>query len=108
MGIFFTTFVMLQFWNIFNAKNYRTDNSFFLTLFSKTSFSLSFYAIVLVILGGQYLIVNHLGKFFDVAPLTSGDWWRIAAVTSLVLILPEIVRILRCRLSTLRRRLQSL
>ena len=108
MGIFFTTFVMLQFWNIFNAKNYRTDNSFFLTLFSKTSFSLSFYAIVLVVLGGQYLIVNHLGKFFDVAPLTSGDWWRIAAVTSLVLILPEIVRILRCRLSTLRRRLQSL
>jgi Ca2+-transporting ATPase len=95
MGIFFTTFVMLQFWNIFNAKNYRTDNSFFLTIFSKTSFSLSFYLIVLVILGGQYLIVNHLGRFFDVAPLTSGDWLRIVSVTSLVLILPEIKRIVR-------------
>lgn len=95
MGIFFTTFVMLQFWNIFNAKNYRTDNSFFLTIFSKTSFSLNFYLIVLVILGGQYLIVNHLGRFFDVAPLTSGDWLRIVSVTSLVLILPEIKRIVR-------------
>lgn len=95
MGIFFTTFVMLQFWNIFNAKNYRTDNSFFLTLFSKTSFSWGFYLIVLVILSGQYLIVNHLGKFFDVAPLTSGDWLRIAGGTSFALILPEIVRILK-------------
>ena len=95
MGIFFTTFVMLQFWNIFNARNYRTENSFFLTLFSKGSFSWGFYMIVLVILGGQYLIVNHLGRFFDVAPLSAGDWWRIAAVTSFVLILPEIVRIIR-------------
>jgi Ca2+-transporting ATPase len=93
MGIFFTTFVMLQFWNIFNAKNYRTDNSFFLTVFSKTSFSLSFYLIVLVILGGQYLIVNHLGRFFDVDPLYGGDWVRIIMVTSLVLLLPEIKRI---------------
>ena len=95
MGIFFTTFVMLQFWNIFNAKNYRTDNSFFLTLFSKNSFSWGFYMIVLVILGGQYLIVNHLGRFFDVAPLMRGDWLRIISVTSLVLILPEIKRIVR-------------
>ena len=95
MGIFFTTFVMLQFWNIFNAKNYRTENSFFLTLFTKTSFSWGFYTIVLVILGGQYLIVNHLGKFFDVAPLSSGDWWRIAGVTSFVLVLPEFVRVFK-------------
>jgi Ca2+-transporting ATPase len=95
MGVFFTTFVMLQFWNIFNAKNYRTENSFFLTLFSKNSFSWGFYMIVLVILGGQYLIVNHLGKFFDVAPLAAGDWLRIAMVTSLVLVLPEIKRIVK-------------
>ena len=107
MGIFFTTFVMLQFWNIFNARNYRTENSFFLTLFSKANFSWGFYMIVIVILGGQYVIVNQLGKFFDVAPLSSGDWWRIAAVTSFVLILPEIVRITRSLL-TLRPRRQSL
>ena len=102
MGIFFTTFVMLQFWNIFNAKNYRTENSFFLTLFNKTSFSLAFYMIVVVILGGQYLIVNHLGKFFDVAPLSAGDWWRIAAVTSSVLILPECIRMLKSAWEALR------
>ena len=92
-GIFFTTFVMLQFWNIFNAKNYRTENSFFLTLFAKTSFSWGFYMIVLVILGGQYLIVNQLGRFFDVAPLAAGDWGWIILVTSSVLVLPEMKRI---------------
>ena len=95
MGIFFTTFVMMQFWNIFNAKNYRTEGSFFLTMFTKNSFSGAFYLIVLVILGGQYLIVNCLGNFFDVAPLTAGDWWRIIAVTSLVLVVPEIKRIIK-------------
>lgn len=95
MGIFFTTFVMLQFWNIFNAKNYRTGNSFLLTLFSKTAFSWGFYMIVLVILGGQYMIVNHLGKFFDVAPLSWSDMGLITAVTSLVLFLPEFVRIIK-------------
>lgn len=95
MGIFFTTFVMMQFWNIFNAKNYRTEGSFFLTMFSKNSFSGAFYLIVLVILAGQYLIVNHLGRFFDVAALAAGDWWRIIAVTSVVLLIPEVKRIVK-------------
>ena len=95
MGIFFTTFVMLQFWNMFNAKTFRSGKTFFGTLRSKTSFSASFYLIAVVILLGQILIVNTLGNFFDVAPLSVGDWIRIILVTSPVLIIPDIIRALK-------------
>ena len=95
MGVFFTAFVMLQFWNMFNAKTFRSGKTFFGTLRSKTSFSASFYLIAVVILLGQILIVNTLGNFFDVAPLSPGDWLRIFLVTSPVLLLPEIVRAFR-------------
>ena len=92
MGIFFSTFVMLQVWNLFNAKVYRSSRSVLTSLFSKTDVSVGFYAILGVILVGQILIVNTLGNFFDVAPLTAMDWLLIVAVTSPALILPEIVR----------------
>ena len=95
MGIFFSTFVMLQVWNLFNAKVYRSSRSVLTSLFSKTDISVSFYLILGVILVGQILIVNSLGNFFDVAPLASGDWLRIIAITSPVLIVPEIVRNLK-------------
>ena len=95
MGIFFTTFVMLQFWNLFNAKTFRSGKTFFGNLISKTSFSASFYFIAAVILLGQILIVNTLGGFFDVAPLEAGDWVRIILVTSPVLLIPEFIRAFR-------------
>ena len=99
MGIFFSTFVMLQVWNLFNAKVYRSKHSVLSSLFSKTDVSISFYLILAVILVGQVLIVNTLGNFFDVAPLTGGDWLRIVAVTSPVLLIPEIVRWIKNALS---------
>jgi Ca2+-transporting ATPase len=95
MGIFFTSFVMLQFWNMFNAKTFRSGMTFFGTICAKTSFSLSFYLIALVIIFGQVLIVNTLGSFFDVAPLSANDWFLLILVTSPVLLMPEIVRALR-------------
>lgn len=95
MGIFFSTFVLLQFWNLFNAKMFGSGKTFFGSLASKTSFSASFYLIVLVILAGQIMIVNTLGEFFDVAPLATGDWIRLILVTSPVLLIPEIVRSFR-------------
>ena len=97
MGVFFTTFVMLQFWNMFNAKTFRSGKTFFGTLMSKTSFSAGFYLIAVVILLGQILIVNTLGNFFDVAPLAAGDWIRIILVTSPVLLIPELWRMFKYR-----------
>jgi Ca2+-transporting ATPase len=86
---------MLQVWNLFNAKVYRSKHSVLSSFFSKTDVSISFYLILAVILIGQVLIVNSLGNFFDVAPLTGGDWLRIVLVTSPVLLVPEILRWIR-------------
>lgn len=97
MGIFFTTFVMMQFWNMFNAKTFRSGDSFFASLFKGKGFSASFYLIALVILAGQVLIVNVLGNFFDVAPLSVADWLLIIAMTSPVLLIPEIWRLIRSK-----------
>lgn len=95
MGIFFTTFVMMQFWNLFNAKTFRSGGTFFGNILKKTSYSLSFYLIVGVILLGQFLIVNVLGNFFDVAPLSAIDWLTIIGVTSPILIIPDLIRVFR-------------
>ena len=95
MGVFFTTFVMLQFWNMFNAKTYRSGRTFFGSLTAKTSYSVSFYLIAVVILAGQILIVNVLGDFFDVSPLAVEDWLTLIAVTSPVLLVPEVIRAFR-------------
>ena len=92
MGIFFSIFVMLQFWNMFNAKMFRSGKTFFGSIRSKTSFSASFYLIAGVILLGQILIVNTLGNFFDVAPLAPLDWLLIFLVTSPVLLIPDLWR----------------
>jgi Ca2+-transporting ATPase len=95
MGVFFSAFVMLQFWNMFNAKMFRSGKTFFGSIASKSGFSASFYLIAAVILLGQILIVNTLGNFFDVAPLSAGDWLRLILVTSPVLLVPEVFRALR-------------
>lgn len=100
LGIFFTIFVMLQFWNIFNAKYYRTDRSLlidFVDLFRdrskvKTSFSPGFLWIALVIVLGQFIIVTFAGRMFNVAPLKPDDWLWIIVITSPVLIVADIVR----------------
>ena len=102
-GIFFTTFVVLQFWNLFNTRYLRTDRCFLLDVRDffvdrprfKASFSSSFMLVALVIIAGQYLIVNQLPEFFEVEPLTMADWGVILAVTSPVFIVPEIWRSIR-------------
>ena len=96
MGIFFSIFVMLQFWNLFNAKYYRTDRSLILDLCqpskAKESFSAGFIWISLVIVLGQIIIVTFAGKMFNVEMLSFSDWWRILLITSPVLVVADIIR----------------
>ena len=100
MGVFFTTFVLLQFWNIFNAKYFRTKRSLiidFVDLFRNRkavveSNSSGFWLIVAVILVGQVLIVNFAGSFFNVTSLPLEDWLWLLLLTSPVLIVPDIIR----------------
>lgn len=88
LSIFFTIFVFLQFWNMFNAKAFMTHRS---------SFHLKgcqwFLFIAAVIFAGQILIVEIGGNFFNVVPIGIMDWVIIIAVTSLVLWMPELFRL---------------
>lgn len=103
MGVFFSVFVMLQFWNLFNAKYYRTDRSFILDIIDffrrpsavKESFSSGFIWISLVIVIGQILIVTFAGRMFNVSPLAVNDWLWIMFITLPVLVFGDILRLVR-------------
>lgn len=88
---FFTFFVMLQFWNMFNAKAFMEGTSAFAHLKESKSFLL----VALLILIGQYLIVTFGGAMFNVVPLSWKDWGVIFGSTSLVLWIGELIRLVR-------------
>ena len=85
---FFTFFVMLQFWNMFNAKAFMTGHS----AFNNMKDCRSFIFVVFIILIGQYIIVTFGGEMFNVTPLKLHSWLTIIAITSPVLWIGEIVR----------------
>lgn len=85
---FFSFFVMLQFWNMFNAKAFMEGRSAFANL--KESKSFLFVALLIII--GQYLIVTFGGEMFSVVPLSLKDWGIIIGSSSLVLWVGEIAR----------------
>lgn len=85
---FFSFFVMLQFWNMFNAKAFMEGRS----AFANVKESKSFLFVALLILVGQYLIVTFGGEMFSVVPLSLKDWGIIIGSTSLVLWIGEIAR----------------
>ena len=90
-SVFFTFFVMLQFWNMFNAKAYMTGCSAFKGLFS----NYTFLAVCALIVVGQVLIVSFGGVMFNVVPLSLESWAMITASTSVVLWVGEIVRLFK-------------
>lgn len=89
-SLFFTVFVMLQFWNMFNARAFATGHSAF--HFKKCS---GFVTIALLILLGQIIIVSIGGEMFSVMPLSIEDWLIIILSTSVVLWIGELIRILK-------------
>lgn len=88
---FFTFFVMLQFWNMFNAKAYMTGESAFKGLFTDTAFLF----VCGIILLGQLLIVTFGGEMFNVVPLSAKSWGVIIISTSSVLWIGEVIRLFR-------------
>ena len=90
LSMFFTIFVFLQFWNMFNARAFETGRSAF--HFKGCS---GFLMIALLIVVGQIAIVTVGGQFFNVTPLTISDWVIIIASTSLVLWIGEVVRLFK-------------
>lgn len=90
LSLFFTIFVFLQFWNMFNARAFATGSSAFHFKGCK-----GFLSIALLILVGQIAIVSLGGEFFTVVPLKLTDWLIIIASTSLVLWIGEFLRLFR-------------
>ncbi len=91
LSMFFTVFVMLQFWNLFNAKAYDTGKS----AFHELNKGVGFIIVALLILIGQYLIVQFGGQVFRTVPLSFSDWGIIIGATSLVLWVGELKRLFR-------------
>ena len=88
LTIFFTLFVMLQWWNLFNARSLGSHHSAFRRLWACRGF-LSVLALVLV---GQWLIVTFGGEVFRTVPLSWQTWLYIILGTSPVLWVGEIYR----------------
>lgn len=91
LTLFFTTFVMLQWWNLLNAKALGSDHSAFHQLLSDRTLLL----VMLLVLVGQWFIVTFGGEMFRVTPLSLKEWGIIILVTSPVLWIGEILRLLK-------------
>lgn len=91
LTLFFSIFVFLQFWNMFNAKAFGNVQS----AFSHLNTCKGFLWVTLIILAGQILIVSVGGALFSVTPLQLMDWVYIFAATSIVLWIGEIYRLIR-------------
>lgn len=88
LTVFFTIFVMLQFWNLFNASVFGTNHS----IFKDASHALGMLSVAIIILVGQILIVSFGGKVFRTEPLPLNEWLYIIGGTSFVLWIGEIWR----------------
>lgn len=99
LSLFFTIFVFLQFWNMFNARAFATGRSAF-----HLKDCGGFLTIALCIFAGQIAIVELGGPFFSVEPLKIQDWIIIIAGTSPVLWIGEAIRLMSTSPSPSRQR----
>lgn len=83
---FFTIFVMLQWWNLFNARVFGQKRSIFDGLLKNPAFA----GIALTILVGQFLIVQYGGEMFRTTPLSMETWLYILIGTSVVVIIRDL------------------
>ena len=90
---FFTIFVMMQFWNMLNAKAFLTGRSAFSQLWQ----SREFLFVASMIFVGQVLIVQFGGRMFNTVPLSLFHWVVITACTSLVFLFGEVWRMFEGR-----------
>ena len=90
--LFFTAFVMLQFWNLFNARAFLTGQSALQLRGCK-----GFLTIAALIFFGQIFIVELGGPMFNVVPIRPLDWLYMIAITSPVLLAGEAIRWFKAR-----------
>ena len=88
LTMFFTLFVMLQFWNLFNASVFGTNHS----VFKDANHAKGMLSVAAIILVGQIIIVTFGRKVFRTEPLSVAEWLYIVGGTSIVLWIGEASR----------------
>ena len=88
LTIFFTTFVMIQFWNLFNAKALMSHHTAFRHFLKDKGMIL----VLVLVLVGQWIIVTFGGEMFRTTPLSLHEWLLIIGSTSVVLWVGELWR----------------
>jgi Ca2+-transporting ATPase len=88
LTVFFTIFVMLQWWNLFNARMLGSTHSAFRRLWACKAFLM----VLMLVLVGQWLIVTFGGQMFRTVPLSWQTWLYIFIGTSPVLWVGEVYR----------------
>ena len=89
LTIFFTLFVLMQWWNLFNARMLGSNHSAFRRLWACRGFLL----VLAIVLVGQWLIVTFGGQMFRTTPLSLIEWTVIIVVTSAVVWIKELYRL---------------
>lgn len=88
LTMFFTTFVMIQFWNLFNAKALMSHHTAFRHFLKDKGMIL----VLVLVLVGQWIIVTFGGEMFRTTPLSLHEWQLIIGFTSVVLWVGELWR----------------
>ena len=88
LTMFFTTFVMIQFWNLFNAKALMSHHTAFRHILKDKGMIL----VLVLVLVGQWIIVTFGGEMFRTTPLSLHEWLLIIGSTSVVLWVGELWR----------------
>ena len=88
LTMFFTTFVMIQFWNLFNAKALMSHHTAFRHFLKDKGMIL----VLILVLVGQWIIVTFGGEMFRTTPLSLYEWLLIIGSTSVVLWVGELWR----------------
>ena len=88
LTMFFTTFVMIQFWNLFNAKALMSHHTAFRHFLKDKGMNL----VLVLVLVGQWIIVTFGGEMFRTTPLSLHEWLLIIGSTSIVLWAGELWR----------------
>lgn len=91
LTMFFTTFVMIQFWNLFNAKALMSHHTAFRHFLKDKGMIL----VLVLVLVGQWIIVTFGGEMFRTTPLSLHEWLLIIGSTSVVLWAGELWRTLK-------------
>lgn len=102
LGVFFSFFVLMQFWNLFNARYFRTNRSILQDVIDSirhrehfgTHYSIGFMVILIVILAGQILLVNVFGEVVGVDALSWNDWLWLLILTSPILLVGDMARLI--------------